>query len=147
MGLHADAKQGNKPLIIPWRWSTLETGDYSLDGHENEVAVERKSLTDLYGTLGGGRQRFEAEVERLAVMSHAAIVIEATWDRIMREPPPGSRLNPKTIYRTCIAWTQRFPRVHWFPVVDRRMAEITTFRILERWWNENVRKKEAACQA
>ena len=51
----------------------LATGDYSIEGWENRVVVERKSLTDLYGTLGRGRERFEREFDRLAEMGYPVV--------------------------------------------------------------------------
>ena len=49
----------------------LTSGDYSLIGFENVVAIERKSLADLYSSLTNDRKRFEREFQRLA-LSHFA---------------------------------------------------------------------------
>ncbi len=46
--------------------ATLRAGDYSAHGLENEVAVERKSLPDLVACIGRERERFKAELVRLA---------------------------------------------------------------------------------
>lgn len=134
-GLYADAKLGNVPLEIPVEWAHLPSGDYSIEGCEGLIAVERKSVEDLFSTLGQHRDRFEAEVARLAKLDSAAIVIEGSWARIMIDPPERSRLLPKTVLRTMIAWTQRY-HVPWIPCEDRRMAESLTFRWLERWWHD-----------
>jgi hypothetical protein len=66
-------------------------------------------------------------------MTFAAVVVEADWEKILKHPPDFSRLNPKTIFRSVIAWQQRYPRVHWWMGPDRRFAEIVTLRILERF--------------
>ena len=58
---------------------TLATGDYSVQGLENIVAVERKSLGDLLGCIGQHRERFDREVIRLLAYPVRAIVVEATW--------------------------------------------------------------------
>jgi len=34
--------------------SGLKTGDYSIEGYENSICVERKSKEDLYSSLGKG---------------------------------------------------------------------------------------------
>jgi len=136
--LSADAKDGFRPLVIVSSLTHLATGDYTVEGMESRVAVERKSLADLFGTLGGGRERFVRELERLNQLEYAAAVVEASWDDILRDPPPHSALNPKTIHRSVIAWQQRYPRVHWWMVGSRRLGEITTFRILERFHREDV---------
>jgi ERCC4-type nuclease len=135
-GLRADAKDGRRPLDVTTRVETLPTGDYSLDGLRDQVAIERKSLADLYHTLGQNRDRFERELIRLAALCFAAVVIEADWLKILSEPPAHSRLNPKSIFRSVIAWQQRFPRVHWWACPHRRFAEIATLRILERFYKE-----------
>lgn len=141
-GLTCDAVDGGGPLTIPTCRGTLASGDYSLLGFESFVAVERKSLADLYSTLGQGRERFERELERLAAMDFAAVVIEATWPEIVADPPPHTELPPKTVFRSILAWSVRYPRVHWFPAGPRRLAEVTTFRLLERWLKEELSKPD-----
>lgn len=136
-GIHADAKHRRRPLVIPTRRGTIGQGDYSIDGLEDAVAIERKSLADLFSTLGQGRERFERELVRLAALRWAAVVVEADWPQIFAEPPPFSRLTPKVVLRSVIAWQQRFPNTHWWMCDSRRMAEIVTFRILERFWKDN----------
>ncbi len=138
-GLTCDQADGGGPLIVPTIRDTLASGDYSLQGYAG-VACERKSLSDLYSTIGQGRDRFERELERLNKLDWAAVVIEATWPEVCAEPPPHTRLPPKTVFRSILAWSVRYPRVHWFPCGQRRLAEVTTFRLLERY----VREKLAA---
>jgi ERCC4-type nuclease len=138
--IQADADRGYRPLAIARQWAHLETGDYTIEGMEDLVAVERKSLEDLYSTLGQHRQRFEREMQRLAAMEHAAVVIEADWWRILQRPPPQSKLLPKTVFRTALSWAEKYG-VHWLAMPDRRMAEITTFRVLECFYNHKQKKE------
>jgi DNA excision repair protein ERCC-4 len=130
----ADERDGGGPLIVSTVRATLASGDYSLDGYADRVAVERKSLADLYGTLGGGRERFERELRRLNEMDYAAVVIEADWSTIINHPPRRSRLTPKSVFRSVVAWQQRWPYVHWWAMPGRDYAEQAAFRILERFW-------------
>lgn len=161
-GLKADAKQLNRPIIVERVWQKLDSGDYSLadiaeDGSTlmdhgdsgpaernlyRRVCVERKSLADLYSTLGSGRERFEREHQRMAEMIAAGgaccVVIEATLDEAIKYPDvSGSRLHPKTVMRTGIAWQQRY-RVPWYFVGGRRLSEVFTFRFLERAYLDAV---------
>ena len=131
-GLLADASQSHRPLVVVCENHHLETGDYSIVGMSDLVAIERKSLADLYTTLGQGRDRFEAEHQRLAGMSFAAVVIEATLEDTIRRPPDRSKLNPKTVYRTALSWPVRYG-VHWMFCGSRRLAEVTTFRLLQQF--------------
>jgi ERCC4-type nuclease len=45
-----------------------------VQGFADQIAVERKSLADLFGTLGQGRERFERELVRLSAHQYAAVV-------------------------------------------------------------------------
>jgi ERCC4-type nuclease len=127
---HSDADKRYRPLIVRTKKKTLRTGDYSIVGMEHLVTVERKSLVDAYGTFGADRKRFERELERMTEFQHAAVVIEASWSAIIGSPPPHSKLLPKTVYRSVIAWSQRYG-VHFWDCPSRSFAERTTFRILE----------------
>jgi DNA excision repair protein ERCC-4 len=115
--------------------ATLASGDYSLKGLENQVAVERKSLIDAFGTFGAGRDRFERELERLAQLRFAAVVIERDFDTIVKRPPARSRLKPKTVIRSMAAWGIRYG-VHFYWLPNRAAAEKWTFILLERFWND-----------
>lgn len=56
----------------------LDAGDYSIQGMEDKVFIERKSVQDLYGTLFQGRERFEREMERARAYEYRYLVIEST---------------------------------------------------------------------
>lgn len=143
-GLKADAADGGATLVVPTSVKYLESGDYSIRGFESLVAVERKSLQDLYNTLGQGRERFERELSRLDFMAFAAVVVEAGWQQIVYTPPEFSKLSPKSVFRSILAYQQRFRGVHWVLAPDRRFAEIATFRILQRFWIDREREKKQA---
>ena len=129
-------------LFIPTEVGTLRTGDYSIQGFETRIAVERKSLSDLFGTLGAGRDRFVRELERMATMEVAAVVIEANCDVAMLHPPANSKLPPKSVFRSINAWEQEFPTIHWHWMGGKSLAEHKTFRILERFWNKLQEKTQ-----
>lgn len=132
-----------KDLYIPVEVATLQTADYSIKGFESEIAIERKSLTDLFGTLGSGRDRFERELQRLSEFQVAHIVIEADWRTILYSPPERTKLSPKSVFRSINAWEQEFPTVHWQLMGMRSIAEHKTFRILERFWNQQQKAAQS----
>ena len=119
---------------------TLKTGDYSLDGFEDQITVERKSLADAFNSIGKGRERFVRELERMAELNYSAVVIEAEWNDIVRHPPTRSKLNPKSVYSSIIAWQQRYG-IHFWCCPGRAFAEKTTYRILERYWKDHMNGK------
>jgi len=134
-------------LVVERKVITLSAGDYSICKPDmtGRIAIERKSLPDLFGTLGKGRERFCRELERFREYDYAAVVIEADWKEICN--PFSSRANwrakmsPRSVFGTLLAWTQahvteksRYPYVHWFTAGNRRMAEVITFGLLERFY-------------
>lgn len=139
-GFKCDAPHQNKNLIVPVEIAGLKTGDYSLKGFEDRICIERKSLGDLYSTLGQDRDRFEREFERMAQMQYAALIIEADWPTICSSPPERSKLHPKSVFRTLIAWSQRYG-VHVHPTPSVGFAERLCFRILERFYLDAMRSK------
>lgn len=144
-GFKADASEGNRPLVVRVEDVTLQSGDYSLIGYQDQVAIERKSFEDLFSTLGQGRERFVRELERLNEMDFAAVVCEVGWREVAFHRPVHSRMSSKSVVRSILAWSQRYIRVHWFMAGDRRMGEAITFRLLERYYKDQM--KRAAAQA
>ena len=188
-------------MIVHTNHRALITGDYSIEGFEGRVAVERKSLGDLYGTIGkhvrqrgkvdgaGDLTTFEKELARLNSLQRAAVIIEADWREICRpaesvsyeekafdaireglrqsgamessdsqgvtaalavllgrlqtrwrEFPAArtwqSKMNPRSVWGCIFAWQERFPRIHWLAMGSRRLGELATFEVLERFWRE-----------
>jgi DNA excision repair protein ERCC-4 len=113
----------------------LKQGDYSVAGFEDQIAVERKTKSDLYGSLGKGRNRFEREIIRLRSYQFAAIVCESDWLSIIKNPPIRSALNPKALMGSLVAWSIRHG-VHFIPAPNRIFAEKITFKILERFYRD-----------
>lgn len=120
----------------------IPEGDYSIEPFDvpgESIAIERKSLADLYGSMGGGRQRFEAEIVRLSAYEYPAIVIEAELSAIYA---PNAHLDhptemkPKSVIASLTAWSVRYG-IHIFCCPDRTFAEIVTFRLLERFYREH----------
>lgn len=114
----------------------LDTGDYSIKGMENLITVERKSLSDLYQTLGKGRKRFKKELERMNKIKHSFLIIEASLHTILREPPARSAMDPKKVFRSLLAFAMDYNVSIW-PCENRGMAEKTCFIILDRFWRKH----------
>lgn len=57
--------------------ATLRTGDYTVRGLEDRLALERKSLGDFVQTVTRDWLRFRKELYRLAGFDVAAVVVEA----------------------------------------------------------------------
>lgn len=128
------------PGISSINFGTLTTGDYSLQGMSSpsdqySIALERKSLTDLFGSTGRGRDRLEREFERMKSFTYAALVIEADFRTIFQSPPPTSQMDPSKILRTIIAFCQRFGVQCW-PCPSRSFAEKMIYLLLKRFHDD-----------
>jgi ERCC4-type nuclease len=55
----------------------LPAGDYSIEGFEDSVAVERKTLKDFVSTVIRQRKRFYRELQRLEEYEAACVVVES----------------------------------------------------------------------
>ena len=120
----------------------LKTGDYSIAGLEDEVSIERKSVADFYGSIGQGRERFEREMQRLAMLSYAAVVVEGNWQDILFDRPQNILVPARAASNTILSWSIRYG-VHFWLCDSRRQAELTAFHLLRHYWKQ---KQEAAAQ-
>lgn len=111
----------------------LETGDYSVEGYESVFAVERKTLTDLAGSVGQRRERFEAEIRRAQDLERFAIVVEGTRAAAARGQYYG-RVHPNGLLGTCDAWElEVYDTLRFVWARTRGRAREKTRAILERW--------------
>lgn len=76
----------------------LDAGDYSIEGLENSIAVERKSNSDYVNTIIHSKDRFTKELKKLSAYKAACIVVEGDikdmWDkRIIGRASPNALLG------------------------------------------------------
>jgi len=66
-----------------------KTGDYSVEGMEDVVAVERKGYDDLYNCLSqaGNRRRFTSQMTRLSKMPHGYLLVDSTVSALLKGHP------------------------------------------------------------
>ena len=131
-------------------------GDYSLEGGVGKCCIERKSKQDAWGTLlgwptgwesdrgiPGRRERFEKELANLNGVDCSLIVVEASLSDCLETCPQWgvkpAETNAKIFYRTVISYQQRFRNVQWHFCDTRRLAEVTTFRWMYRYWRKNLK--------
>jgi hypothetical protein len=160
-GIDGDADIEGRPLAISTHWCCLgryphSLGDYSIDGFVGRVAVERKGVEDYWSTLlgwetpsqrergmPGRRERFEKELENLSAIEAAMVVVEAPFDQCLREVPQWgvktNRQNAKALLRTTLAYMQDY-KVPFLFCDGRRLAEVTTFRFLQRFWRKHEKE-------
>jgi len=120
------------PYIIPGSiTATLKTGDYSILGLETEIAIERKSLPDLLGSITTGRERFEREFARMSDYRFRAMVIEAGLAHIL-SGQYISQVAVESVIGTLAAWSFRYG-VHIFFAGCRGAAQQLTWALLKKY--------------
>lgn len=153
-----------------WQALGTSNGDYSLEGFEPppasvsamadssldfehltsdrpSVSVERKSISDCIGTVLGWserRDRFQRELANLARLTAACVIVEGTMGAVLAAVEEhGAKTveeNRKSLFQSFIAYSQDC-RVPWFFCDDRRLAEVTCFRFLERFHRKHKKHK------
>lgn len=102
--------------------ASLPTGDYSVRGFTHLIALERKSISDLVQTLSQGRERFEAELDRLAEYRFKALLIEG--DAVDIEAHAyRSNMLPKSVLGSLRAFAWRWGVPHFWCTSPAGAAE------------------------
>ena len=111
----------------------LDTGDYSIEGFENLVAVERKSLNDLIRSISVDRDRFLNEIIRGNDLAGFIVVIESTRGHV-GSGNYYSKMHPNAIFGTLSAWEANND-VQFVWATNRDGGEAETLEQLTKWWN------------
>ena len=85
----------------------LPTGDYSIEGFEDKIAIERKEINDLIGCLTGGRDRFERELARGVAMDYFAVVVECSFSDIV-SGNYRSKMLPKSAVQSLVSFSVKY---------------------------------------
>lgn len=91
----------------------IRTGDYSVEGYEDQFAVERKSIPDLIATLTARRARFERELQRMAGIGFRRVVVEGSLRQVVAnakrvEQDRRRRVRVNSIIGTIFAFEVRY---------------------------------------
>lgn len=140
-------------MIVPTETIHIPAGDYSIrlrsdplvvDWYDR-VAVERKSMADLFASfMGDGREREERKLAKLNELEFAAYVVEGSIEDLLAYrcdflPPATDQALRAQKMRNAIFKFQvsQFPRVHW--IFDRQ-AEMATWRVLDWFYRNSLSK-------
>ena len=117
----------------------LTSGDYSIQGLEDYFTIERKSLSDLYGSLTSGRDRFSRELHRMKAYSFRRLLVIGSEHEIEQGSSRAKGLNPKSIIHSLYAIEARG-----VPVVFSSSPEAAA-SLIERWafWYQREHLKTA----
>ena len=92
------------------RRQKIDAGDYSIQGMEDVLAMERKSLSDLITTLLHHRSRFFKMCEQLTQYRWRAILVEASYEDIKSpyDEEYNAQAHPNAVSGTLDALEARF---------------------------------------
>lgn len=92
-----------------YKEATLQTGDYSAEGLEERLCIERKSVPDLAGSLTHERERFMREMHRANGFPNKYLLIIGTENELKRaiERSRG-KINMKMIISSLMAIQARY---------------------------------------
>ena len=126
------------------RRTALKTGDYTVEGMESLLALERKSLADLVACTVGDRARFIACCDRLGKFRWKAILVEASYEDIkggFDQFDIPSEVHPNAACGTLDAIEAKFniPIIytsrHWELAAERAASWLS--KHFTYWWLEN----------
>lgn len=80
----------------------LPAGDYSVEGLEGAVAVERKTLDDFVSTVIHSRERFLEELRKLGTHRAACVVVEANIVDVLQKQYRGGA-HPNAVLGSTLA--------------------------------------------
>lgn len=157
-GLRGDAKEKYRPIVVQKEYRSLgrypsSKGDYSIIGHNEMVAIERKSMVDAQGTilgwpsdyesgnsLDGRRERFECELANLDRIPFSIVIVEATLEACLENMPSygvkSEDDNRKIFWRSVMSYQQRFPKVQWMFAHGVAFAEEYALWWFRRYWRK-----------
>ena len=118
----------------PSEIATLAVGDYSIQGLEKKIAIERKELNDLIGCLTIGRDRFERELHKGRALDFFAVVVEASLSDIANGSF-RSNMNPKSAVQSLLAFSVRY-RLPIFFCENREYGQRVTESLLLKYCRE-----------
>ncbi|MBF0559638.1 MAG: hypothetical protein HQL08_12760 [Nitrospirae bacterium] len=94
--------------IAEQKKTKLSVGDYSVQGMEDMLVIERKSLTDLITTLMQQRPRFFKLCEKMAKYRWRALFVEASYEDIKSPYGEYTRSHPNAVSGTLDALEAKF---------------------------------------
>jgi len=132
--------------LVKRKLASLKTGDYSIEGCENGILLERKSASDLVSSVTVGHDREARKAARMREVQDkggfARYIIEGSLANICREldaPDSGRKITGYGIIACQASWELKY--VPWLFAGDRRTAEILAFTLLLKWWMDHGSEK------
>lgn len=138
--LFLNSKLINK--VIPYK---LDTGDYTIQGHENNLCIERKGCT---GELAANivEKRFQNEIERMSNIKHSYLLLEFSIDNVFSFPKNSGIPKYRQKYirissKFLISRINKYERDYGINIIyggDRGGAEQECIRIMTEYYEKYI---------
>jgi len=129
----ASKTDGGGLVQVNTKLKALNPGDYSIQGFETVIAVERKNIDDFISCCTHDRRRFLSQIARLSQLRHSMVIVESSIAAIA-SGQYGSSALPRAIVRSVLSWQIQYPNVQWQFAPSRWIAEQLAFRWFEAFW-------------
>lgn len=137
--IYIDSRE-QKPLIFDCDTEIkgLKFGDYTSDGCENIIHIERKSINDLIGTLSAGYDRFKNEIDRcveakskMIVLVEEQFVKSLNFQYLPHVYQKGTRVQPEFVFHNVRELIQKYDNIQFLFVNGRKESSRITKDILD----------------
>ena len=134
--IYVDTRE-QKALIfnLPTEKRTIKFGDYAFAKNDKKIYFERKSISDLIGTLSAGYERFQREIERsISAESKLIIIVEEKFSNaigfnyLSHVYKKDTRVTPEFIFHKVRELIQKYPSIQ-FLFADGRRESV---RLIEK---------------
>ena len=119
----------------------LDTGDYSIEGLEDKLCIERKaSVVEFANNVGHDQVRFLKEIERMKDFPHKFIILEFSLSELI-DFPENSRIPEKSknsvkitgkYMLKCLMEFQLYDNIHVIFCGNKYNAFLTVSSLLKR---------------
>ena len=117
----------NHEFITEVKSMKLEVGDYACqytNGFIPPVRFERKSIGDLFGTMGSGYERFKKEIERAKDYEvRLILIIEGSMFKVLKGYEPSSLKGSSVVKKLFTLWV----RYNVMPVFCKDRDDMTNY--------------------
>jgi ERCC4-type nuclease len=147
MKLIVDTRE-QKPLFENELKQGLLVGDYTTSRLFNKYHIERKSLSDLYGTMTKGNVRFHNCIIRANANGIRLVMVVEGSKRNFRAKkfPQGNlrKISGETLIKIVETFERKYLLVYW--CANRRAAKILILKLLREEEVKVLRKEKSTLQ-
>lgn len=128
----------------------LKTGDYSIEGYENKITIDRKRTSgEFYINLGSSSKRVKKEMDRMVEFDHAYFVMSFPESDLLTFPKNSGipykrwkylKMGAPALRKTFYEIREQYPSIEFIFCDDNYEAEKTTYNLLKEYYDKQNNK-------